>query len=409
MSKVRKTMESVLENVSHSPFKVVFWDAGERTFGRGEPEFVVHFKSEKACSRVLSNVNLGFGEGYMEGEIDVDGELERCFSLGFIKDARRVDATWANKARLILLAIKNRNSLNGSRRNISHHYDLSNEFYQLWLDPNLQYTCAYFSDPGQSLADAQAGKMDLVCHKLRLREGQRLLETGCGWGGFAVHAAKRYGVKVTAYNISSEQIALARRRAAEEGLSDRVTFVHDDYRNAKGDFDAFASIGMLEHVGKGRYKDLCRTIAGTLKPQGRGLLHFIGRNSPKRLNHWLTTYIFPGAHAPALEELLPVMGKHDLVTSDVENLRLHYARTLEHWLANFESQVATVEEMFDDRFVRMWRFYLAGAIAAFRYGGLQLYQVLFHNGLTSDIALTREHLYHSEEESQEIRTWNGSM
>ena len=407
MSKVRETMASLLEGVATFPFKIIFWDSGERTFGVGEPEFTVRFTSEAAAARVLSSVSLGFGEGYTDGEIEVEGDLVRCCSLTFVKEARKMNTTWANKARILRLALKYRNSRRGSRRNVARHYDLGNDFYRLWLDPNLQYSCAYYTDPARSLAEAQIAKMDHVCRKLRLREGQTLLETGCGWGGFALHAARHYGVKVTAYNISKEQIAHARWWAEEEGLSDRVTFVHDDYRNVRGDFDAFASIGMLEHVGKGRYKDLCRIVSETLKPGGRGLLHFIGKHIPRRLNAWLTTYIFPGAYGPALEEVLPVLGRFDLIAHDVENLRLHYARTLEHWLAAFEGEVDTVRTMFDDRFVRMWRFYLVGAITAFKYGGLHLYQVLFDHGLTGDIPLTRDHLYRTGDGPTEIPTWSG--
>jgi len=359
-------MESVLQSVASLPFKVVFWDGGERNFGSGEPEFVIRIKSKTAAANVLSDISLGFGEGYMDGEIDVEGDLEKCLSLAYGKDVEKINTALGNKARRRLLAIKKRNSLRGSLRNIAHHYDLGNDFYCMWLDPHLQYTCAYFSDPNEALAEAQVNKMDQVCRKLRLQEGQTLLETGCGWGGFAIFAAKRYGVNVKAYNISSEQIAYAHRRAREEGLSDRVAFIHDDYRNVKGDFDAFASVGMLEHVGKSHYKDLCRIIKNALKPNGRGLLHFIGKTTPERLNPWLTKYIFPGAYAPSLQELLPVMGRHELITYDVQNLRLHYARTLEHWLANFESNVDRVMAMFDERFVRMWRFYLVGAIVAFK-------------------------------------------
>jgi cyclopropane-fatty-acyl-phospholipid synthase len=409
MSTIRAMMESALEGGAGAPFRVVFWDSGERAFGEGPPAFLVRFRSEQACARVLSEPSLGLGEGYMDGKIEIEGDLVKCLELSQVRGIARREAAAGSKLRRLFMALWNPNTLNGSRRNISRHYDLGNDFYRLWLDPHLQYTCAFFTDPGQSLEAAQTAKMDLVCRKLRLRAGQTLLETGCGWGGFAIFAAKRYGARVTAYNISARQIAYARQWAATEGLADRVEFVHDDYRNARGEFDAFASIGMVEHVGRRHYEDLCEVITRTLKPEGAGLLHFIGKNRPERLNPWLTKYIFPGAYTPALQEMLPAMGRCDLVTCDVENLRLHYARTLERWLANFEQQVGAVAAMFDERFVRMWRFYLAAAVAAFKTGALQLYQVLFTNGPTADLALTREHQNPSLSEPPEIATWNASM
>lgn len=399
-------MERLFEFIADRPFTVVFWDGRERAFGQGQPQFVIHIKSQKAALKILATFDLGFGEAYMDGDIDVIGELASCMSLAYTDNARKVDMTPLKRALLLLLALRNSNSLSGARRNIAHHYDLGNDFYTLWLDPQLQYTCAYFTNPQQSLADAQRSKMDLVCRKLRLQPGQSLLETGCGWGGFAIHAARHYGVTVKAYNISAEQIVYARRLAEVHGVSDRVDFIEDDYRNARGHFDAFASIGMLEHVGRDHYQHLCQVIGRTLKPGGRGLLHFIGKNAPRPLSSWLTTYIFPGAYAPALQELLPIMGQLGLVTTDVHNLRLHYKRTLEHWLAQFEQRLPVVRQTFDERFIRMWRFYLCGSIAAFHSGSVQLYQVLFTNGQTTDLALCRQHHEPLGDLDCSIHTWN---
>jgi cyclopropane-fatty-acyl-phospholipid synthase len=220
-----------------------------------------------------------------------------------------------------------------------------------------------------------------------------VLEAGCGWGALALHLARRHGVRVRACNVSVEQIAWARERARREGLEQRVEFVEDDYRNLAGRYDAFVSIGMLEHVGRDHYDDLCRVIDRTLTPEGRGLLHSIGRNRPSEFGPFVARRIFPGAYPPTLREMVGLLEPADLSVLDVENLRLHYARTLEHWLARFEVHRDSVAARFGERFVRMWRLYLAGSIAGFRTGTLQLFQVLFARGHSNAIPWTREDLY----------------
>ena len=238
------------------------------------------------------------------------------------------------------------------------------------------YTCALFPDAGRSLEDAQIAKMDLVCRKLRLQPGERVVEAGCGWGSLALFMAKRYGVTVRAFNISAEQIAYARERAAREGPRGRVEFVEDDYRNVRGRYDVFVSVGMLEHVGLADYPTLGGVIDRALDRRGRGLLHFIGRNQPAPLNPWIRKRIFPGAYPPTLREVFEhVLEPHEFSVLDVENLRLHYAKTLEHWRRRFNDASEQVAAMFDETFVRAWRLYLAGSQAAFTTGSMQLFQV----------------------------------
>jgi cyclopropane-fatty-acyl-phospholipid synthase len=282
------------------------------------------------------------------------------------------------------------NDIRAARDNVHTHYDLGNEFYKLWLDRRLVYTCAYFPTPESTLEDAQVAKMDLVCRKLQLRPGERVVEAGCGWGALALFMAKHYGVSVTAFNVSTEQIAYARARAREEGLDDRVEFVEDDYRNVKGQFDVFVSVGMLEHVGKADYVTFGDVIDRTLSPSGRGLLHFIGRNQPAPLNPWIRRRIFPGAYPPALREVCEaVLEPSGFSILDVENLRLHYAKTLEHWRQRYNDSRAQVMQMFDEAFARAWQLYLAGSQAAFATGSMQLFQVVFARGTTNDIPWTR--------------------
>jgi cyclopropane-fatty-acyl-phospholipid synthase len=239
------------------------------------------------------------------------------------------------------------------------------------------YTCAYFSDTDASLEEAQIAKMDRVCRKLQLQRGERVIEAGSGWGALAIFMACRYGAQVTSFNVSSAQVAYARERARSLGLNGRVEFIEDDYRNVSGSCDAFVSVGMLEHVGRAHYDALGGVIARTLASNGRGLLHFIGRDRHIPLNPWIDRRIFPGAYSPTLREVCgAILEPHGLSVLDVENLRPHYAATLDHWRRRFEAASARITDMFDESFVRAWRLYLAGSEAAFETGTMQLFQVV---------------------------------
>jgi cyclopropane-fatty-acyl-phospholipid synthase len=234
----------------------------------------------------------------------------------------------------------------------------------------MQYTCAYYPSPSMTLEAAQRAKMRHVCLKLGLQEGESVVEAGSGWGGLACFMTREFGVRVRAYNTSHEQVAHSRERAEREGLSDRVEFVEDDYRNIRGKYDAFVSVGMLEHVGPDHYRELGAVVDRCLSHQGRGLIHSIGRNRPAPMNAWIERRIFPGAYPPTLGEMMAIFEPCALSVLDVENLRLHYARTLEHWLERFESHADAIGSQFDERFVRAWRLYLSGSIAAFRAASL---------------------------------------
>ena len=269
------------------------------------------------------------------------------------------------------------NTRHGSLENIHSHYDLGNDFYKLWLDREMVYTCAYFPSPSVTLEEAQHAKLDYVCRKLRLQPGETVAEAGCGWGALALHMAQHYGVSVKAFNISHEQIAWARERAAERGLTSRVEFIEDDYRNIAGHFDAFVSVGMLEHVGVRHLAEFGDVIHRAIGDHGRGLLHFIGRSYKGDFSRWIRKRIFPGAYAPTLGEAMEVLQPHHYAVTDVENLRPHYARTLEHWLARFDASSDRIARMYDPWFARAWRLYLAGSTAAFQVGTLQLFQICF--------------------------------
>jgi cyclopropane-fatty-acyl-phospholipid synthase len=374
-----------------APVRFVLWDG--TTLGAGGhavPEMVV--KDRRALLGILWDPEVWFGEAYASGSVEVSGDL-----VAFLETCYRAWDDSPALARLRSHRCFGRRSgdVASTRHDIHRHYDLGNDFYRLWLDRELVYTCAYFPSPEVSLEDAQLAKMDHVCRKLRLRPGETVIEAGCGWGGLALHMARRYGVRVRAFNISAEQIGYARRRAAEEGLEGRVEFVEDDFRSIEGPADAFVSVGMLEHVGLESYEALGEVIDRCLhRERGRGLLHFIGRTRVRPLNAWIRRRVFPGAYPPTLEQVTErVLGARDLAVLDVENLRQHYALTLAHWLGRFEAAAGEVARMFDERFVRAWRLYLAGSQASFSTGYLQLFQMTFARGRANDIPWTREGLY----------------
>jgi cyclopropane-fatty-acyl-phospholipid synthase len=318
----------------------------------------------------------------MSGGVEITGDLLALLEAIYQALGRPTPRRWWFERSV--------NDARAARENVHRHYDLGNDFYRLWLDREMVYTCAYFPTPDATLDAAQVAKMDRVCRKLALAPGERVIEAGCGWGSLALFMAARYGVTVRAFNISSEQIAFARGRARAEGLAGRVEFVEDDYRNVRGECDAFVSIGMLEHVGAADYRTFGAVIDRTLPERGRGLLHFIGRDRPSPLNPWIRKRIFPGAYAPTLREVFErVLEPHALSVLDVENLRLHYAKTLEHWRRRFGASAREVASMFDDRFVRAWDLYLAGSQAAFTTGSMQLFQVVFARGASNGIRWAR--------------------
>jgi cyclopropane-fatty-acyl-phospholipid synthase len=375
LARIRRTVKS-------APIQFVLWDGFELPLAADPPVATILFKNRPALLSWVWDPELNFGEAYMSGAVEIRGDLFRLLEeiyRAFGLSGPRPWWLWQKS-----------NDARAARENVHHHYDLGNDFYRLWLDREMVYTCAYFPTPGSTLEDAQLAKMDLICRKLQLKPGERVIEAGCGWGSLALFMARRYGVTVRALNISAEQIGHARNRAKADGLADRVEFIEDDYRNASGDHDVFVSVGMLEHVGMPDYATLGRVIDRSLTDRGRGLLHFIGRNQAAPLNPWIRKRIFPGAYAPTLREVFErVLEPPALSVLDVENLRLHYAKTLECWRHRFERSASQVAAIFDEPFVRAWRLYLAGSQAAFTTGTMQLFQVLFARGSSNAIPWTR--------------------
>ncbi|MGO9514399.1 MAG: class I SAM-dependent methyltransferase [Steroidobacteraceae bacterium] len=390
-----RLLRRLLSSLGDPPIEFQFLWTGERVAPHATlPREHVRITDRRTLLGLLRDPQVRFGDAYSTGQIEVEGDLVK-FVVTLFQTFARQEARNSIASRVAGWIYRpRRNTLAGSRDNIHRHYDLGNDFYALWLGETMAYTCAYYPSAQATLEQAQIAKMEHVCRKLRLGPADSVVEAGCGWGSLALHMAARYGAKVRAFNISKEQIDFARRRAREHGLEGRVEFIEDDYRNISGSYDVFVSVGMLEHVGREHYPDLGRVIQRALTAEGRGLIHSIGRNRPELLHPWIERRIFPGAYAPSLGEMMQIFEPSNLSVLDVENIRLHYARTLRHWLERFDSAIDTVRAMFsDESFVRMWRLYLAGSIAGFETGWLQLFQVLFAKQENNAIPLTREFMY----------------
>ena len=372
----RLLLARMLASVGNPAVQFELWNGQEipHQGRRGESRILI--RDFGALLNLAFNPELQFGEMYAARRIEVQGDLAEFLERVY-RALPREDSGAKGAWRLRAFLDAQRNSPWRAKRNIRHHYDFGNDFYKLWLDQRMVYTCAYFPTPAMALEAAQLAKMDLVCRKLQLKAGEKVIEAGCGWGTLALHMAKHYGVSVRAYNISQEQMAYARERARLEGLDSHVEFVEDDYRNAQGKCDAFVSVGMLEHVGTHRYQELGQVIDRVLADDGRGLIHSIGRDYPRPMDPWTERHIFPEACPPSLSQMMAIFEPCGFSVLDVENLRLHYAKTLEHWLARFEAATGVVEEMFNAAVARTWRLYLAGSLAAFRSGNMQLFQVVF--------------------------------
>lgn len=370
-----------------TPVRGALWDEPDVT--PRDSTVRIRILDRKALWMLAVNPDLHFGDLYSAGRIEVRGSLQVLLEEVY-RAAAGLGVLASVVARFRALAP----DLSESKRNIHHHYDIGNDFYNLWLDREAhQYTCAYFADPAMTIEQAQQAKMHHVCRKLQLKPGETVVEAGSGWGGFALFMAQNYGVRVRTFNISKEQVAFARQWAKQRNLDHQVEFVEDDYRNATGTYDAFVSIGMLEHVGVGNYKGLGALMSRLIGPNGRGLVHSIGRDTPAMLNQWIDKRIFPGAQPPTIRQMMDMFEPNGLSVLDIENIRLHYAKTLEWWLQRYEENVEAVRGMFDETFVRAWRLYLVGSIAAFTTGKLQLFQVLYARSGAKDVPWTRAHVY----------------
>jgi len=347
--------------------------------GGGEP-VAVRFTSRAAQWGILLDPELKVGEAYMDGTLMMErGTIADFLHLAFSQDKSGKPLRWARTqwlARYLWRRLAQFNPPERSRRNVAHHYDLDRQLYGLFLDADRQYSCAYFEYPEQSLDDAQLAKKRHIAAKLLVDRDQRVLDIGSGWGGMGLYLAEMAGARVTGVTLSEEQFALSRERAEEKGLADRVEFRLQDYRDVAERFDRIVSVGMFEHVGVGYYDAFFRECADVLAADGVMLLHSIGRSEgPGITNPWINKYIFPGGYIPALSEVLPAVERAGFLVTDIEILRLHYAETLKQWRERFLAHRDDLPKSYDERFVRMWEFYLAASEMAFREQNLMVFQL----------------------------------
>ncbi|WP_323797727.1 cyclopropane-fatty-acyl-phospholipid synthase family protein [Nisaea sp.] len=351
-----------------------------RSVGSGAPSVTIRVHDRVTDLQLALYPQLTLGEAYMDGRLSIEeGRLYDLIEIGMVNYQRLEHQPLQRMLGAISWAVRGLqqyNPISRSRENVAHHYDLSSALYDSFLDPQRQYSCAYFSQPGMGLDAAQEAKIRHIAAKLLLKPGQRVLDIGCGWGGLAIALARMADVEVLGVTLSEEQHKSAVARAQASGLSDQVRFELMDYRLIEEKFDRIVSVGMFEHVGAGHYPDFFGKIRSTLKEDGVALLHSIGRmDGPGVTNPWIRRYIFPGGYSPALSEVLPEIERQALWVADVEILRLHYAETLRHWRERFMAKRDAMAKLYDERFCRMWEFYLISSELSFRRFGHMVFQV----------------------------------
>lgn len=383
--------DALLKSIKHGGVAVNYWDGTSKQYGPDKPYFTVTFHSAKPLRAMMRGLTLGFGESYSKGLLEIDGQLTNIGRL--IGENRDV----FKRTRLRNLArLPHRNVKRRQQGYIQHHYDLGNDFYKLWLDKSLTYSCAYFRKATDTLEAAQKQKVEYLLKKLQLKRGQRLLDIGSGWGTLLITAAKKYDVTGIGVTLSKEQLRHAEEAAVKAGVGDKVRFELRNYQDLPGcgeTFDRIISVGMFEHVGRGNHAAYYRAVHDMLVDGGISVLHTITAEFERPTDPWIDKYIFPGGYLPTVREITHAFPKYDFRLLDYENLRIHYALTLEEWLRRYEKHAHKVRNMFDEEFYRMWQLWLASSASGFRYGDLSLSQFVFSKGLNNNLPLTREGLY----------------
>ncbi|MBN7576239.1 class I SAM-dependent methyltransferase [Clostridium beijerinckii] len=382
--------KTLFKNLFSDSFELKLWDGSSEIYGEGNPEFRIIFNEPIPKADIIKDPSLTFGEAYMTKKIDIEGSIQKVIESlynnqeSFLSNSDK----YANLLRMATNSIKN------SKKNIEFHYDIGNDFYKLWLDDTMTYSCGYFKSKSDSLTQAQKNKVEHILKKLNLKEGETLLDIGCGWGELIISAAKKYKVKAMGITLSSEQLAKAKERIKSEGLEDLLEVELVDYRELKNrTFDKIVSVGMLEHVGQDHLAEYFSNVNNLLNDKGVSLLHCITSTEVGGNNTWIDKYIFPGGYVPAVRELINCMSDEKFTLIDAENLRLHYGRTLEHWAKNFENALPEIRKTKDETFIRMWRLYLNACAASFNSGNISIHQFVFNKGVNNDLPWTREYMY----------------
>ena len=387
--------------VRRGRLELIMPDGKVHVFGPGGgKQVVVRLADRRVAFEIARNPRLGMGEAYMDGRLVIEqGDILDLMEVvvgGNSWESGGGRRKALNRGKSRLKALFRRNPARRARQNVAHHYDVGNDLYRLFLDDDLQYSCAYFTDPANSLEQAQADKKAHIAAKLDLRPGQSVLDIGSGWGGTALYLNRVAGVRVLGVTLSEEQLKVARQRAEEAGVADQVRFELIDYREIKGEFDRIVSIGMFEHVGAAHYEEFFTACRRLLKPDGVMLLHTIGKfGKAAAPDPFTDKYIFPGYHLPSLSQIAAASERTRLITTDVETLRLHYAYTLRHWLERTRKARTKIVAMYDERFFRMWEFYLAGGVIGFEYGTMCNFQAQYVRDRTA-LPITRDYMIEDE-------------
>ncbi|WP_066633271.1 SAM-dependent methyltransferase [Desulfolucanica intricata] len=388
-------LKSFFAGIKHANFEVVYWDGETARYGDGQPRVRVIFNEPLPLNFNLDDPVLAFGEAYMDDIVDFEGSLEEIFRLAELnKDS--IPGSLTEKAVSVVKALSGAAARLKQKSDIQHHYDLGNDFFSLWLDETMSYSCAYFKTPGDSLYQAQLQKIDHILEKIQLQPGERLLDIGSGWGWLIIKAVQEYGVQALGITLSEEQYHATRERIKKLHLEERVDVKLLNYLDLDEQeyrFDKIVSVGMFEHVGKDNLPKYMEKVNKLLAPGGLSMLHTITGMRERPVNSWIAKYIFPGGYIPSLRETVWLLPEYDFHLLHAESLRMHYAITLDRWYENFLKHINNIEKKYGHRFVRMWGLYLRGCAASFRVSGLNIYQLLFSKGLNNNLPLTLEHVY----------------
>ncbi len=390
----RYFLDAMFSKITEPPFEVQYWNGVTETYGSGgSPSFSIRFEEPVSPLGLITQPSVTLGEAYMEGTLHMDDSLPEALRL-FLSNREELESS--KLLEVFRSALRSGVSIRQQREDVQHHYDLGNDFYRLWLDETMTYSCAYFRSEENSLKQAQQQKIDHGLRKLDLNPGERLLDIGSGWGSTILRAARNYDVEVMGITLSEEQVETTRQRIEERELEERAEVRIQDYRelaDSGEQFDKIISIGMAEHVGQSNLPVYYNSVKRLLKPGGRALIHHITKKQPGPINHWIRKYIFPGAYLPTLVESIRELARRDFHVQDVEGIGRHYAWTLDRWAERFEKNQDTVRKMFDERFVRMWRLYLRSCAELFRGGYTSVHQILAGHGAKNKWPITREYMY----------------